>query len=193
MRSHSATVTTWLAAHAEALAGADLVGGAIVSFAGETGSSSGHVPTRAPTLLGWLPYAGGGNVSVWRRVFEPVGGFPERLRYGEDVEFSWLAQLAGFGFAYQPGAVVHRRVRAGVSAQLRQAYRYGQCDVDLYSRYRDRGARRPSPGSATRTYLGIVARLPGLASPTIRRRWAAQAGRRAGHIVGSARKRVFLP
>jgi glycosyltransferase involved in cell wall biosynthesis len=183
----------WLAAHAHALDEADLVAGAIAFFDERRELGLPPVPTRAPTLLGWLPYAGGGNASVWRTAFEGVGGFPERNPCGEDVEFSWLVQLAGLTFAYQPAAVVHRRTRSGTRAQLRQAYRYGKCDVDLYARYRDRGATRAAPASLTRTYLGLVARLPGLGSPEIRGRWATQAGRRAGRIVASARARVLLP
>ena len=183
----------WLAAHADALEGADLVAGAIVFFGDERGVEDSPVPTRAPTLLGWLPYAQGANASVWREAFERVGGFPEHNPYAEDVEFSWLVQLADLTFAYDPAAIVRKRTRSGTRAQLRQAYRYGKCDVDLYSRYRDRGATRPAPASLTRTYLGLVARLPGIASPGTRGRWAAQAGRRAGRIVASARRRAFLP
>jgi glycosyltransferase involved in cell wall biosynthesis len=188
-------VPGWLAAHAEALEGADLVAGAIVFFDDARGGESSTVPNRAPTLLGWLPYAQGANASVWRTAFDRVGGFPEHNpgAGAEDVEFSWLVQLADLRFAYQPAAIVQKRLRSGTRAQLRQAYRNGKCDVDLYTRYRDRGATRPDAMSLARTYLGLFARLPGLVSPAIRSRWASQTGRRAGRIVASARRRVFLP
>jgi glycosyltransferase involved in cell wall biosynthesis len=183
----------WLMAHADALDGADLVAGAIVLFDDEREVEQAPVPLRPPQLLGWLPYAQGANSSVWRAAFDRVGGFPEENPYAEDVEFSWLVQLAGLTFTYEPGALVRKRRRAGARAQLRQAYRYGKCDVDLYARYRDRGAGRADPTSLARTYLGLVARLPGLISPAIRARWASQTGRRAGRLVASLRRRVLLP
>jgi glycosyltransferase involved in cell wall biosynthesis len=184
----------WLTTHANALERGNLVAGAIVFF-DDRRVESPSVPTRPPTLLGWLPYAQGANTSVWRTTFDRVGGFPERYSSAgaEDVEFSWLVQLADLSFVYEPAAIVHKRMRSGMWSQLRQAYRNGKCDVDLYERYRAMGARRQGTASLTRTYLGLVARLPGLPARNVRARWTSQVGRRAGRIVASARAGVFLP
>jgi glycosyltransferase involved in cell wall biosynthesis len=183
----------WLAAHAAALERAAIVAGAIVTFTDGAPITTKPVPTRAPTLLGWLPYAQGANSSVRREAYERAGGFNEANPYAEDVELSWRVQLDGGTFAYAPDAVVHKRVPAGTRALLRQYYRYGTCDVDLYERYRTRGVTRPPAKDLARTYGGLVARLPGLANPEVRTRWASQAGRRAGRLVASARRRVLFP
>lgn len=183
----------WLAAHAAALEHADVVAGAIVPFTDGGPVGTGPVPTRPPTLLGWLPYAQGANSSVRRAAYARAGGFREANRHAEDVELSWRVQLDGGTFAYAPEAVVHKRVPATVAALLRQHYRYGTCDVDLYERYREHGVTRPPARDLARTYGGLVARLPGLGTPTVRRRWASQAGRRAGRLVASARRRVLFP
>jgi hypothetical protein len=130
---------------------------------------------------------------VRRTAYEAVGGFNESNRYAEDVEFSWLVQLAGFPFGYTPAAVVHKRTRGNMRDLFVQGYRYGTCDVDLYRRYRDRGASRAPAREVSRTYLGLVGRLPRLGSPDVRERWVRQAGRRSGRIVASIREQTFLP
>ncbi len=182
----------WLAAHAAALEHDALSAGAIVFFAGEPDPGA-VVPPRAPTLLGWLPYAQGANCGVRREAYAAVGGFNEANRYAEDVEFSWAVQLAGFSFAYTPAAIVHKRTRGTARDLFVQSYRYGTCDVDLYRRFRDRGASRASARDVTRTYLGLAGRLFRLGSPETRERWLRQLGRRSGRLVGSVRQRTFLP
>ena len=183
----------WLAAHAVALDRADLVAGAIASFTDGTAVTETLRSTRAPTLLGWRAYAQGANCSVRRAAFETVGGFRDDQRYGEDVDLSWRMQLDGFTLAYAPDAVVHKRVPSGTKALLRQYYRYGMSDVDLYARYRSHGVTRPSAKDLARTYAGLIARLPGLRAPEVRARWARQAGRRAGRLAASTRQRTFFP
>jgi glycosyltransferase involved in cell wall biosynthesis len=183
----------WLAAHVRALDAADLVAGSIVPFVHGAPMPAHDPPRHAPTLLGWRAYAQGANCSVRRETFERVGGFREDQRYGEDVDFSWRAQIDGATFAYAPDAVVRKRVPAGTRALLRRYYRYGTCDVDLYERYRSEGVRRPPARDLARTYGGLIARLPALRSPEVRMRWASQAGRRAGRIVASTRRRIFFP
>jgi glycosyltransferase involved in cell wall biosynthesis len=181
----------WLAAHATVLADVGLSGGAIVFFDDEPDPRAA-IPARPPTLLGWLPYAQGANCGVRREAYDAVGGFNEANPYAEDVEFSWLVQLAGFAFRYTPEAVVFKRNRGTARDRFAQSYRYGKCDVDMYRRYRDRGASKADASSVARTYLGLVARLPGLGSPEVKDRWLRQAGRRAGRLVGSLQERVLL-
>jgi GT2 family glycosyltransferase len=181
----------WLPGLVTALRSADLVAGAIVHVG--PGSGADSVPREPPRLLGWLPYAQTANCAVRRTTWESLDGFDERLVAGEDVDFTWRAQLAGVRFAYERGAVVRKYERDSTLAQLRQHYRYGKGDVDLYARYRQHGARVQSPASTLRSYGGVMIRTFGLASPAIRSRWAAQAGRRAGRLVRSAQRRVWAP
>jgi glycosyltransferase involved in cell wall biosynthesis len=181
----------WLSSHAAALERVSLSAGAIVFFRGEPDPEP-NVPSSAPTLLGWLPYAQGANCGVRREAYEAVNGFNEANRYAEDVEFSWLVQLSGFSFGYTPTAIVHKRTRGSARDLFVQSYRYGTCDVDLYRRFRHRGAPRPTGRDVIRTYLGLVGRIPALGSRSVRERWLRQAGRRSGRLVASFREQTFL-
>jgi glycosyltransferase involved in cell wall biosynthesis len=181
----------WLSAHVGALETADVIAGSIVPFDGDRPRAGVTVPPAPPTLLGWLPYAQGANCSVRREVYDQVGGFPEQSSHAEDVEFSWLAQLQGYRFVYEPKALVHKRNRQTAGARFRQYVGYGRSDVDLYIRYRTHGAVRAPAASLTRTYLGLVARLPLLRSPDERDRWVRQLGRRTGRLLESGRRRTI--
>jgi glycosyltransferase involved in cell wall biosynthesis len=182
----------WLPAHAAALRSADVSGGVISRFSVEPLDDPPR-PRALPTLLGWLPYAPGGNCGVRRTVYDAVGGFNESNPFAEDVEFSWRAQLAGFSLGYAPDAIVYVRTRATAKQMFVQSYRYGKCDVDLFRRYQAYGASRASPRRTLRTYGGLVARLPALKSGAVRERWLHQAGRRAGRLVASIEERTFFP
>ena len=181
----------WLTAHAAALEHVALSGGAILHFKDKPNTGV-PVAQGADTLLGWLPYAQTANCGVRREACDAAGGFNEENAVAEDVEFSWLVQLAGYSFGYTPGAIVHKRARGTARDLFVQNYRYGKCDVYLFRRYRDRGAARPPARNLTRTSAGLVARLPGLGSVEIRERWLHQVGRRSGRLVGSVKERTFF-
>ena len=55
-------------------------------------------------------YTGSGNMWVWRRVFDDVGGF--RTGVSEDMEWSFRATAAGYRLGYERGAVVSHFGRA---------------------------------------------------------------------------------
>jgi glycosyltransferase involved in cell wall biosynthesis len=182
----------WLKAHADALRSADLIAGAIVHIRPGASPVGTAVPDAAPTLLRWRPYGQTANCAVSRRAYDAVGGFPEHPNFvAEDVEFSWLAQLAGFDLRYARDAVVHKHARASGRARLRQHYQYGRCDVDLYRRFRAHGVPPPRGRDIARSYGGLVARLPGLLDDETRERWLSQLGRRAGRIVRSVKLRTL--
>lgn len=183
----------WVAAHVRSLEQAVVSAGAVVYFEDEAPDASFEVPSQPPRYLGWLPYALGANCGVRREVFDLVGGFPEHSPCAEDVEFSWLAQLAGCELRYEPDAVVFKRHRANTRDRFVQSYRYGKCDVDMYRRFRTLGATYGSASSVARTYGGLVARLPWLGSTEVRDRWIRQLGRRAGRLVASAQHHTWCP
>jgi GT2 family glycosyltransferase len=54
-------------------------------------------------------YTGSGNMWVWRRVFDAVGGF--RAGIAEDMDWSFRATAAGFRLGYQQDAVVRHLAR----------------------------------------------------------------------------------
>jgi cellulose synthase/poly-beta-1,6-N-acetylglucosamine synthase-like glycosyltransferase len=63
-------------------------------------------------------YTGSGNMWVWRKVFDSVGGF--RVGVAEDMDWSFRARAAGFRLGYEPGAVVSHLARSDWSELLRR-------------------------------------------------------------------------
>ena len=94
-------------------------------------------------MLNHLPFAVGANVGVTRACFEAIDGWGEEyICGGDDVDFSWRAQQAGFRLGMAPGAVIDYRYRAGLSALYRQFLGYGLADPLVYLNHRSRGMPR---------------------------------------------------
>lgn len=141
----------WLTAMIDALGHADLV-------AGDLDGRSLNARNRASVswevsgdirMPFWTRFGAGAssNLGVRSDVFDAVGGFDERLRTGEDVDFCWRVQLAGFRFHRSREAVVRSRQRDGRRAVFRQAYSYGAGSRALRVKYRlyiDADRERPS-------------------------------------------------
>lgn len=53
-------------------------------------------------------YASGAAMAIRKEVFERLGGFDSAMfAYGEDLDLSWRARLAGYKIRYVPGSVVY--------------------------------------------------------------------------------------
>ena len=181
----------WLASMVTALADADLVAGVFDFSALEGGPTSVPVPA-ATRQLGFLPFALGANLAVRKEIFEAVDGCCEELPMGVDVDLCWRIQLAGYRFAVTAGAVVEKRERPPGMPTFRGAWAYGLCGPRLYVRYRAEGMRRDIRGAA-KTWVWLVAALPGLVRPSRRRQWVRTFAIRSGRLVGSVHRRVFFP
>lgn len=146
------------------------------------------------TALGFLPYATGAVLGVWRVVLEELYGFDETLTYaGDDVDLCWRAQLASRDLEYAADAWVGYRYRVDLRATLFQAYRNGRGNVELFMRYRDQ-LTRPPLRHLVLAY-GMLARgALDLARGRQRRgAWLGRLCNRASRLVGSARARVLYP
>ena len=67
--------------------------------------------------------------------FDAVGGFDPVLRVGEDVDFVWRLDQAGWRCRYEPGATVSHRPRPTFAAQLAQQMKYGSSSGPLAMRH----------------------------------------------------------
>ena len=136
--------------------------------------------------LGFLPWPEGANVAFSREVFDRLNGFDETFVFGGDeIEFAWRAQLAGFSLAFAPEAVVHYSVRASARRLFRQFLGYGSSHAQLYRQFRTHGM----PGSRAKLVVGrwvwILAHAP---AAIVRRGEDREAVlRRAGIVVGRIR------
>ena len=137
----------------------------------------------------FLDHAGGCGLGVRRQVFEELGGFDEAYVALEDTDLCWRLQLAGHRLAFAPEAVVHVRFPATLADAFRQATRYGQYNVYIYTRYRSRGMPRPQTLPGLLRLGSLLLRSPQLLSRSARGRWIWLVGWRLGRHRGCLRYR----
>src|SRR5437773_3331162 len=71
----------------------------------------------------------GCNMAFHRWAFESIGGFdPEYRKAGDDVDFCWRLQQAGFVIAFSPTAIVWHHRRFTLRAFLQQQGGYGEAE-----------------------------------------------------------------
>jgi mycofactocin glycosyltransferase len=66
-----------------------------------------------------------------RSLLLELGGFDERLRFGEDVDLVWRLAAAGWRVRYAPEAAVLHRPRPTATALARQRFEYGRSAAAL--------------------------------------------------------------
>jgi len=190
--------TGWISAMVRAADQADVLGGAFeeATLNDEVSSSwrPTHSTTRLPTTLnGFLPFAVSANCGVRAQVFRALGGWSEDYMYGgDDVEFSWRAQIRGYRLAFVPDAIVRYRYRSGLGALFRQFSAYGMAESHLYRDFRDAGAMRRTPAATAKRYGWLVAHVPDVArSSSTRGRWVRAAAFNWGRLRGSLKYRTL--
>jgi glycosyltransferase involved in cell wall biosynthesis len=152
-------------------------------------------PGRLPIAFGMVQIPVGNNSGVWTSAFREVEGFDAEFSQfgsGEEVDFFWRVQLAGYDVRYVPTAIMHVRHRNSLKALVRQSYRYGLSNAVLYRRFRHLGLRRTS-GRETLAVMARIARgIPGaLAVRRKRGAWLRMTSYACGQAVGSIRNRVW--
>jgi glycosyltransferase involved in cell wall biosynthesis len=150
----------WLRAMAEALDSSDIVGGRLVTRDLNAGMPAleriGGSKTKLARTLHHLPYAPGNNMGFLRTVFDAIDGFDENFRGGGDeVDFCWRAQYAGYSIAFVPEAVLHYRMRRTLGSFARQCYGYSLGTARLYAKHLALGQL---PRQATMRKLRVMAR-----------------------------------
>jgi mycofactocin system glycosyltransferase len=106
-----------------------------------------------------IPYVPTACLAVRRSVLEELGGFDERLRYGEDVDLVWRFDRAGWMVRYEPTATVLHPPRAGMAGFIKQRFDYGRSAGALAARHGSAVAPLSiSPWSATAWFLANAGR-----------------------------------
>jgi len=188
----------WLEAMVEAGRSCDIVGGRLEQESLNSPRTRSWRPSfpsdDLPVALNFLPYAVGANVGVRRDVFQALGGWNEDLSVcGDDVEFSWRAQLADYRVCFASGAVIRYRFRDRPLDAARQFFNYGRVEPHLYLLYRERGLARSSTRKAIRDWAWIVLRVGDLFRSADRRgAWLRRFAYRRGRLMGSMRERVLF-
>lgn len=146
-----------------------------------------------PVSLGFLTYAVGANCGVRAEVVRALGGWREELTVcGDDIDFSWRAQLASYKLCYAPEAVVRYRYRDDAKATARQFYNYGRAQPVRYKQYRKYGIPPNDWKWAIREWMLIVLHSTDLFRSDERKGiWMRKAAYRLGRLSGSLREGVL--
>lgn len=92
-----------------------------------------------------IPYVPSAALVARRDALAALGGFDERLRFGEDVDLVWRAVAAGWSVRYAAEIEVRHLPRPTLRARARQHFHYGTSAAALEARH---------PGSAAPLLLG---------------------------------------
>jgi mycofactocin system glycosyltransferase len=94
----------------------------------------GDQPARvsAGTRVSYVP---GAALLVRVDALDAIGGFDERLRFGEDVDLVWRLDEAGWHCRYDPAVTVWHEPRATWRGRLRQHAGYGTSAAPLAMRH----------------------------------------------------------
>ena len=87
---------------------------------------------RAGTRVSYVP---GAAMVVRAAAFDEVGGFDPTLRFGEDVDFVWRLDDAGWQCRYDPAAAVWHEPRTSWRERLQQHAGYGTSAAPLALRH----------------------------------------------------------
>jgi glycosyltransferase involved in cell wall biosynthesis len=182
----------WLQVMAHAAPHADLVAGEVtIDELSDEVTRYWHVVSprqRALASFRFLVHASGTNTGIWTEVFRDVGGFDESMNAGEDIEFSWRAQLAGYRLMFAEQAIVHERVRERIGPLIRQHFLYGAAGPDLYRRFAHAGMPPARASEVARAWARVT--LLAVLAPWSRRfrgRWALELGLANGRVAGVVR------
>ncbi|MBE9375516.1 mycofactocin biosynthesis glycosyltransferase MftF [Saccharopolyspora sp. HNM0983] len=87
---------------------------------------------RPMSRVSYVPSAA---LVVRRTALREVGGFDQRLRFGEDVDLVWRCIEAGHTVRYAPNSVVWHQPRPTLRSWLRQRFDYGTSAAPLSTRH----------------------------------------------------------
>jgi hypothetical protein len=119
-----------------ALAGVVVPAAGARSLAERYGAAKNFLGQDAHLAHPYRPRAVAANLMVRRAAFEQLGGFAEGVRAGEDTDFSWRLQEAGWLLEPRPARVAHHYRRT--VRELRRQWRgYAAGRAWLSERYPD--------------------------------------------------------
>ena len=138
----------------------------------------------------YLPYSGS-TIALRRELFMQLGGFDESMLACEDTDLCWRLQHAGVPLHFARDAVVHVRLRPTTRGMCRQARLWGEYNVVLYKKFRPLGMPALPRMQGLRNFVGVIRRLPQLASRSSRARWLWDASWATGRLVGSIKHGIW--
>ena len=138
----------------------------------------------------FLPHAGGCGLGIKKSLHEKIGGFDETMRWLEDTDYCWRAQLSGHELHFADSAVIHIRLRKTKSSNFRQAFRWGEYNVYLYKKYRSKGMQELTLSQGINQWRRLFKQWRSFIRTRQRRIWLRSFYWRLGRIYGSLKYRV---
>ena len=178
----------WIRLMRAVLLDVELVGGPLESH---PGNHSEWVPDPRNRFGGFLLRPFGANCGFRREVWVALGGLNEAFPAGDDAEFFWRAQLAGYRLMWADGAVVSYRVDSTLRESWRKNYLKGRARPQLYRQFRRHGMPRSSVAAGLAAWARLAVTAPLLLLSSHRDAWVSTAAWRAGCLAGSLRDRVL--
>jgi GT2 family glycosyltransferase len=74
------------------------------------------------------------GLGMEKNIFDVIGGFDEKFSYGEDTDFSWRANDAGYKIFLNPKAIISHDF-GNFKTEVKRAFRYGAARAKLYKKY----------------------------------------------------------
>ncbi|MBY6368506.1 glycosyltransferase [Rhodococcoides corynebacterioides] len=166
---------------------------------------------NSPEVAGWRPMPGaddgwhvegyfdtaiGTSLAVTRKAHQAVGGFDvDYLGGGEDNDYVWRLQHAGFQLVHTPDAVVDYRLRDTYKGLWKQMVAYGRADVRNHVKHKPLGFRGYNfPLMFPYIVVSLSLRnplLPQRITKLSRGRWVYCVAYEYGKIRGSIENRVW--
>jgi glycosyltransferase involved in cell wall biosynthesis len=193
--AHAVAAPEWLSVMADALLEhAFVAGGMEVQKLNQSWAWNQPLPTGSThKFMGFLPFAGSGNMGVWREAFEAVGGFCEEVAIGEDADLSFRLQLKGYAIYDALNAVMHVRYRKTIAGMWKQTIKFTEAHVYLYKKYAIHGYPRRGVKEAWPLYKWLMRYAPQLfvGPQQTRQKWIRTCAACWGRVRGSLKYRVF--
>lgn len=108
----------------------------------------------------FLPWSRGGNIGIRSSVFEVVGGWHEERLIGEDVDFCWRIQLAGYELHLVEDAVMRYRHPSNWRKLAAQQFRFGINAPRLYEDFSEFGASLVLRPGFIQTIFRLMCKFP---------------------------------
>jgi len=148
---------------------------------------------RPGSFHGFLPQAFGGALGVRRDLYGSLGGYDESLRWAEDRDFTWRAQLdAHVDIVFVPEAVLHYRYRDTLRGIYAQARNWSRQNRQLRRRFEPRGMPPGPRFLLARQLRGLVKNCGRLGDPAGRAYWFRRLGEMVGETEGRLRRRPWI-
>jgi glycosyltransferase involved in cell wall biosynthesis len=142
--------------------------------------------------VGFLSAGHGANTGFTRAVFDRIEGFDETFRYGgEDTDFFWRAQLAGFELREVQDAVVHYRLRQNLRSVWHQYVGYATSEAQLARKFGPEGLHRRKATAPLADLWWLISRAPFAVDQKRRGSWVRRLANFYGRLRGALRHRVL--